>query len=136
MGGEQQFEEKRAWISRKRRMREGTLCKYQQAHYHFKTLERKSQKVERSVFLDYTKFILTLSISISQTFLSHTHTYRHPSLFSVALNSSLLSHFSVCDFYFCAHLASDFTCSVCILSWSMCTQVQAWICLCTDSARC
>lgn len=116
MGGELQFEEMRAWISRKRGIRKGTLCKYQQAHYHFKTLERKSQKVERNILLGYAKFILTLYLHFSNSFfsLSLSHTHHHP--LAVALNSSLLTHSSVCDFYFCAHLASDFTCSVCILS--------------------
>lgn len=38
-------------ISRKKGgMRKGSLCKYHRAHYHFKTLKRKSLKIERSIF--------------------------------------------------------------------------------------
>lgn len=64
-------------ISRKIGMSKGILCKYQQAHYHFKTLERKSQKVERSIFLGHAKFILTrriISVYLSHSFfLAHTY---------------------------------------------------------------
>lgn len=126
-GGEQQFEEKRDWMSRKREMRKGTLCKYQQTHYHFKTLERKSQKSgEKHIF--GLRQIHSHSLHLHLSF-SFTLTHTSPPL-SLILYSSLLSHFSACDFYFCAHLASDFTCSVWTLSriYTLCSLYYVHLC--------
>lgn len=59
------FGQKRAWISRKRGMRKGTLCKYQQPHYHFKTLERKSEKSgEKHFWTTPNSFSLCICISL------------------------------------------------------------------------
>lgn len=57
-------------------------------------------------------FALSLSLSPS---IAHSSPLSH----AFALNASLLSYFLVCDFYFCAHSASDFMCIVDFSSWSV-----------------
>lgn len=105
---------KKSLINRKRGMKKGTLCKYQQAYYHFKTLGRKSQKVERSIISGNAKSILAgcVSVFLCISFKSSPRSLIHTFALSPAFTPL---YFSVCGCFF-SYLGPGFCmvgCTIC-----------------------